>query len=160
MPLKLLLFGKKSGEIHFCVDYRKWNSITIWDVFPLPYIDEALQLVHNGNVFTSFDLVQSYLQLAMAKVNIKKTAFRAGSSGLYVFTHMPFGLSNAGSNICRLIEQCVGDQQFVTFLLYLDDICIFAPDISTRLDWIELVFSWQKEFHLKFKPKSVIYFPD
>ena len=80
------------------MDYRKLNSITIRDAFPLPRIDEALQAVHNCNVFTSFDLAQGYLQLAMAEDDIKKTAFRAGSSGLYEFTHMPFGLSNAGSS--------------------------------------------------------------
>ena len=72
------------------MDYRKLNSITIWDAFPLPHIDEALQVVHNCNVFTSFDLVQGYLQLAMAEDEIKKTTFRAGSSGLYEFTRMPF----------------------------------------------------------------------
>ena len=106
------------------MDYRKLNSITIWDAFPLPHIDEALQVVHNCNIFTSFNLVQEYLQLAMAENDIKKTAFRAGSSSLYEFTHMPFGLSSAGSSFCRLLEQCLGDQQFVTLLLYLDNICI------------------------------------
>ena len=124
------------------MDYRKLNSITIRDAFSLPCIDEALQVVHNCNVFTSFDLVQGYLQLAMTEDDIKKTTFRAGSSGLYEFTHMHFGLSNAGSSFCRLMEQCLSVQQFVTLLLYLDNICIFAPDLSTMLDQMELVFSW------------------
>ena len=57
----------------------------------------------------------------MGEDDIKKTVFRARSSGLYQFTHMPFGLSNAGSSFCCLMEQCLGDQQFVTFLLYLDN---------------------------------------
>ena len=102
--------------------------------------------------------MQGYLKLAMAEDDIKKTAFRAGSSGLYQFTCMPFGLSNAGSSFCRLMEQCLGDQQFVTLLLYLDDICIFAPDVSVMLDQIELVFSWLKAFNLKIKPKKSYFF--
>ena len=140
------------------MDYRKLNSINIQDAFPLPHIDEALQAVHNCNVFTSFDLVQGYLQLAMAEDVIKKAAFRAGSSGLYEFTCMPFGLSNAGSSFCRLMEQCLGDQQFVTLLLYLDDICIFAPDVSAKFDQIELVFSQLKAFNLKIKLKKCYFF--
>ena len=100
------------------------------------------------------NLAQGYLQLAMAEDDIKKTAFRAGSSGLYKFTCMPFGVSNARSSFCRLMEQCLGDQQFVTLLLYLDGICIFAPDVSTMLDQMELVFSWLKSFNLKIKPKN------
>ena len=102
--------------------------------FHLPHIDEALQVLDSSNVFIFFDLTQGYLQLAMAEDDIKKTAFRAGHSGLYEFTCMPFGLSNARSGFCRLMEQCLGDQQFVTLLLYLDDICIFPPDVSTMLD--------------------------
>ena len=125
---------KKTGEIHLCVDYQKLNSITVRDAFPLPRIDEALQAVHSSNWFLSFDLAQGYLQLAMEESDIKKTAFRASSMGLYEFTHMPFGLSNAGSSFCHLMEQCLGDQQFVTLLLYLDDICIFAPTIDDMLD--------------------------
>ena len=134
MPLKLSLSVTKSGEICLHVDYWKLNSITIRDAFPLPHLDEALQVVHSSNVFTSFDLAQGYLQLAMAEDAIKKTTLRAGSAGLYEFTHMPFGLSNAGSSICSLMEQWVGHQQGITLLLYLDDICIFAPDVSTMLD--------------------------
>ena len=104
------------------------------DAFPIPRIDEALQAVHSNNWFMSFDLAQGYLQLAMEESDIKKTAFRASSTGLYEFTHMHFGLSNAGSSFCHLMEQCLGDQQFVTLLLYLDDICIFAPTIDKMLD--------------------------
>ena len=77
--------------------------------FLCPCNDEILQAVHNCNVFTSFDLGQGYLHLAMAEDDIKKTTFRAGSSDLYKFTHMLFGLSNAGSSFCRLMEQCLGD---------------------------------------------------
>ena len=115
---QVVMVWKKSGEIHLCMDYRKLNSITVRDAFPLPRIDEALQAVHSSNWFSSFDLAQGYLQLAMEESDIKKTAFRAGSMGLYEFTHMPFGLSNAGSSFCHLMEQCLGDQQFVTLLLY------------------------------------------
>ena len=155
---QVVLVWKKTGEIRICVDYRKLDSITIRDAFPLSHIDEALEAVHNCNVFTSFDLAQGYLQLAMAEDGIKKTAFRAGSSGLYEFTCMPFSLSNAGSSFCRLMEQCLGYQQFVILLLYLDDICMFAPDVSTMLDQMELVFSQLKSFNLKIKPKKSYFF--
>ena len=75
--------------------------------------------------------------------------------GLYEFTQMPLILSNVGSSFCHLMEQCLGDQQFVTLLLYLDDICLFAPTIDDMLDQIELVFNKHKQFNLKIKPKNV-----
>ena len=116
------------------MDYWKLNSTRVRDTFPLPRIDKGLQAVHSSNWFSSFDLVQGYLQLVMEESDIKKTAFRAGSMVSYEFTHMPFGLLNVGSSFCCLMEQCLGDQQFVILLLYLDDICIFAPTIDDKLD--------------------------
>ena len=52
------------------------------------------------------------------------------------------------------MEQCLGDQQFLTLLLYLSDICIFAPTIDDMLDQMELVFNRFKQFNLNIKPKK------
>ena len=131
---QVVIVRKKSGEIRLCVDFRKLNAISIRDSFPLPRIEEALQAVQAAVWFTSFDLAQGYLQMAMEEADIPKTAFRAGSSGLFEFTRMPFGLTNAGASFCRLMEMVIGDQQFVTLLFYLDDICIFANSADQMLD--------------------------
>ena len=153
---QVVIVHKKLGDIHLCIDYPKLNSITVRDAFPLPKTDKGLQAVHSSNWFTSFTLAQGYLQLAMEEDNVKKTALRTRSSGLYKFTCMPFGLSNAGTSFSHLMEQCLRDQQFVILLLYLDNISIFAPSTEVMLDWLELLFNRLKEYHLKIKPKNVI----
>ena len=155
---QVVIVRKKSGEIRLCVDFRKLNAISIRDSFPLPRIEEALQAVQAAVWFTSFDLAQGYLQMAMEEADIPKTAFCAGSSGLFEFTRMPFGLTNAGASFCRLMEMVIGDQQFVTLLFYLDNICIFANSADQMLDRIELVFSRLKEYQLKIKPKKSFFF--
>ena len=124
------------------------------EAFLLPQIDKSLQAVHSSNWFTSFDLAQGYLQLAMEEDDIKKTAFRAIFSGIYEFSCMPFGLLNAGSSFRCPIEQCLENQQFVTLLLYLNNICIFALSIKVMLEPIELVFNRFKEYLLTIKPKK------
>ena len=123
---QVVIVRKKTREIHICVDFRKLNAISIRDSFPLPRIEEALQAVQAATWFTSFDLAQGYLQMAMEEEDMKKTAFRAGSSGLYEFTRMPFRLKNPGASFCHLMEMCIGDQQYITLLSYLHDICVFA----------------------------------
>ena len=140
------------------MDFRKLNAISVRDSFPLPRIEEALQAVQAAVWFTSFDLAQGYLQMAMEEADIPKTAFRAGSSSLFEFTHMPFGLTNAGASFCRLMELVIRDQQFVTLLFYLDDICIFANSADQMLDRIKLVFSRLKQYQLKIKPKKSFFF--
>ena len=155
---QVVIVCKKSGEIRLSVDFRKLNAILIRDSFPLPRIEKALQAVQAAVWFTSFDLAQGYLQMAMEEADIPKTAFRVGSSGLFEFTRMPFGLTNAGASFCRLMEMVIGDQQFVTLLFYLDDICIFANSADQMLDRIELVFSRLKQYQLKIKPKKSFFF--
>ena len=155
---QVVIVCKKTSEIHLCVDFRKLNAISIRDSFPLPRVEEALQAVQAAVWFSSFDLAQGYLQMAMEEEDIEKTAFCAGSSGLYEFARMPFGLTNAGASFCRLMEMCIGDQQYVMFLFYLDDICIFVETADQMLDRIELVFSCLKEFNLKIKPKKSYFF--
>ena len=122
------------------------------------YIEEALQAVKAAVWFTSFDLAQGYLQLPMDEVDIHKTAFHVGSLGLYEFTHMPYGLSNAGASFCHLMEMCLGNQQYLTFLFYLNDICVFSSSVDEMFDRIMLVFSHFKEFNLKIKPKKTFFF--
>ena len=155
---QVVIVHKKTGKIRLCVDFRKLNAISIRDTFPLPRIEEALQAVQAAVWFTSFDLAQGYLQMAMEEADIPKTAFRAGSSGLFEFTHMPFWLTSAGASFCRLMEMVIGDQQFVTLLFYLDDIYIFTNSAYQMLDRIELVFSRLKQYQLKIKPQKSFLF--
>ena len=61
-----------SGKIHLCMAYIKLNSIIIWDAFPLPNIDKALEVMHNSNVYTSIDLVQGYWQMVMKRLILRK----------------------------------------------------------------------------------------
>ena len=56
------------------------------------------------------------------------------------------------------MEMCIEDQQYVTLLFYLDDICIFVEMADQMLDHIELMFSCLKEFNLKIKPKKSHFF--
>ena len=154
----MVIVHKKLGEIWLCIDFRVLNTITVHDSFPLPHIKEALQAVKAAVWFTSSNFGQGYLQLAMLESDIHKTTFKAGSSGLYEFTHMPFGLSNSGASFCHLMEMCLGDQQYVTLLFYLDDICIFTSSIDEMLDRIGLVLHWLQDFNLKIKPKKSYFF--
>ena len=141
-----------------CIDFRALNAITICDSFSQPQIEEALQAVKVAVWFTSFDLAQGYLHMAMDEADNHKTAFCAGSSGLYEFTHMPFGLSNVGASFCCLMEMCLGDQQYLMLLFYLDNICIFGSTIDEMLDRIAMVFQCLKDFNLKIKPKKSFFF--
>ncbi len=47
------------------VDYRRLNSKTKRDAFPLPRIDESMAALGEAQIFSTIDLVSSYHQVAV-----------------------------------------------------------------------------------------------
>ena len=56
------------------------------------------------------------------------------------------------------MEMCISDQQYVTLLFYLNDICVFTETADQMLDRVQLVFNRLREFNLKIKPKKSHFF--
>ena len=44
----IVLVAKKDGTTRFCVDYRKLNAVTKMDVFPLPRIDDSIDILSHS----------------------------------------------------------------------------------------------------------------
>jgi len=62
----IVLVKKKDGGTRFCVDFRQLNASTKQDVFPLPCINDTLDLLSSAKYFTTLDLASIYWQVKMA----------------------------------------------------------------------------------------------
>ena len=58
----------------------------------------------------------------------------------------------------HLMEMYLGDQQYLTLLFDLDDICIFSSSVDAMLNRIEMVFKCLHYFNLKIKAKKSFFF--
>lgn len=101
----IVLVNKKDGTTRFCVDYRKVNSVTHKDAYPLPRVDDTLDTLSGSNWFSTIDLKSGYWQVEMAPEDREKTAF-CTREGLFEFNVMLFGLCNAPATFQRLMD-CV-----------------------------------------------------
>ncbi|KAK3096184.1 hypothetical protein FSP39_024155 [Pinctada imbricata] len=120
----VVLVRKKSGGLRVCIDYRKLNALTLKDAFPLPRIQDCLDAVSGDCLFSTFDLTSGYHQVPVKQSDQAKTAF-VTKYGLYEYTSMPFGLTNAPATFQRFMEIALSGLQWVTCLIYLDDVVCF-----------------------------------
>ena len=100
----VVLVTKKDGGTRFCVDYRRLNLATVKNAYPLPPIDDTLDMLASKRWFSTLDLASGYWQVSLSPEAWCKTAF-ATHSVLFQFKIMPFGLCNAPATFERLMDQ-------------------------------------------------------
>ena len=117
---------KKDGSLRPCQDYRRINSWTIRNAYPLPLIQELIDKLHGAKYFTKLDLRNGYNNIRIKNGDQWKAAFKT-ARGLFEPTVMFFGLCNSPAtfqmfmnDIFRIIITQDG------ILIYMDNILIFA----------------------------------
>ena len=91
----LVTVPKKNGkEICWAVDYRRLNTITKKDAFPLPNIADNLSRLSGSRIFLALDGAGALHAVPIRCADREKTAFSSPFCQCQ-FIKMPFGLANA-----------------------------------------------------------------
>ena len=140
----VILVPKQDKSLRFCVDYRKLNSVTKRDSYPMPRMDECIDSLGSANIFSTLDCNSGYWQLPIAERDQGKTTFTC-HAGSYKFLRLPFGLRNAPATFQRAMDIILSGIRWKYCIVYLDDIILFSKTRDDHLKHLEEVFRLLKE---------------
>ena len=132
-----LLVSKPDGTYRFCTDYRKLNSVTKPDCFPLPRVDDCVDRVGAATFVSKFDLLKGYWQVPLTQRAKELSAFVTPDNFLQ-YNVMPFGVRNAPATFQRLINHVLAGMPGCE--AYLDDVVLFSSTWQEHLEQIRELF--------------------
>lgn len=138
----VVMTPKKDGSLRFCLDARKLNDVTIKDSYPLPYISSILDNLKGARYLTSIDLSAAFWQIPLSDsddtdgtgTSQQKTTFIVQNRGAFMFKRLPFGISNAGCELQRLVDSLFHHKYGEKIFAYCDDLLIATSTFEEHLD--------------------------
>lgn len=150
-PLHMVV--KKDGKYRLCGDYRKLNSATVPDRYPLPRLHDFTFNLQDKKIFSKIDLQKAYYQIRNREEDIKKTAVIT-PFGLFEFTKMCFGLRNAGQTFQRHIDNILRDLPVFPFV---DDILVSSINQEEHRRDLEEVFKRLRDHGLQINVAKCVF---
>lgn len=117
----IVVFREPDGSIRMCIDLREPNQAVVIDSFPLPHIEEILQLLQRATHFSKLDLASAYHQVPLHVDSHDLTAFIT-HEGLLRFKRVCFGLASAPAAFQQMMHDILRDCKGVQ--CYIDDIIV------------------------------------
>ena len=112
-----------------CIDYRKLNTATRKDHFPLPFIDQMLNRLAGHPHLCFLDEYSRYNHIAIALEDQEKTTFTC-PYGTFAFRRMPFGLCTAPATFQRCMMSMFSDLEKDVLEIFMDDFAVYGSSFE------------------------------
>jgi hypothetical protein len=146
----VIFVPKKDGTQRLCVDYHALNEVTIKNKYPLPRIDDLFIQLCGACVFSKINLRLGYHQLEIWECDIPKTAFVL-RYGLYEYTMMLFGLTNAPAYFMYLMNKVFMEYLDKFFMMFINDILVYSRSEEEHEEHLCLALQklWEHRLYAK-----------
>ena len=143
--------SNSSTQVRWCIDYRRLNSETKVDRFPIGNIEDNLSRLGKSKLFSCLDNSGAFHVIEIAPEDRHKTSF-SSPFNTWQFTRLPFGLAGGPSSYSRLVLQVLRNIPPDVAVAYVDDILIHSETYAQHLTNLDLVFKRYARAGLKLNP--------
>ncbi|GFW76091.1 retrovirus-related Pol polyprotein from transposon opus [Trichonephila clavipes] len=145
---------KSDSTVRPVGDYRQLNSVTEFDSYPMPYLNDFAHALHGKKIFSKIDIFKAFHQIPIAECDIPKTAVTT-PWGLYEYTHLCFGLVNAPQTFMRFMHEVLRGLPFC--FVYLDDILCYSENAEEHRSHLRTIFQGLSSYGLKLNISKCVF---
>jgi hypothetical protein len=157
MASPVFFVKKKDGSLRFVQDYRKLNSMTIKNAYPLPLIPDVISRLSGARYFSNLDIRWGYNNVRIKEGDEWKAAFRT-NRGLFEPLVMYFGLCNSPATFQTMMNELLKEliDEGVVFV-YMDDILIYTKTLQEHRHIVKRLLAILRANNLFLKPEKCIF---
>jgi hypothetical protein len=146
----VLFVEKKGGSKRMCIDYRALNEVTIKNKYPMHIIEVLFDKLRRVSVFLKINLRLGYHQLRIQPTDVPKTSFIT-KYGLYEYTVMSFGLTNALAFFMYLMNNVFLDYLDKFVVVFINDILIYSQNEEEDEEHLRMALQqlWEHQLYAK-----------
>ncbi len=149
----ILLVPKPDKTKRLCIDYRKLNERVILESCPPPIVEECLNQLGKGKIFSCLDLDSGYHQVPLDKDSRKYTAFTT-PLGKFEYKVLPIGLKNAPAHFQNMMYIILKDFINKYVIVYMDDIIIYSSHVDEHYSHLKKVLKRLADYGLRLNFKK------
>ena len=138
------------------MDFRNLNRASDKDNYPVPPMEQLLQMVSGSELFSLLDGFSGYNQVLVSEEDRMKTTFRT-KWGTFAYRRMPFGLINAGATFQRAMDIAFRGLIGRSVVVYLDDITIFSKKRGEHAFHLKQIFERCQKYGISLNPKKCVF---
>ena len=139
-----------------CIDYRKLNTVTRKNHYPLPLIDQMLDKLVGHSHYCFLNGYSSYNQIAITLEDQEKTTFTC-PYGTFAFRRMPFGLCNTPTTFQRCMMFMFSDLVEDAMEIFMDHFLVYGSSFENCLENFETVLQRCKDKNLALNWKKYLF---
>ena len=128
-------------------DYRRLNTLTVRDCYPMRNLFELIDEVSQGKIFTVIDLSQGFWNQELTEDSKPYTAFGVPGLGHFEYNRSAQGLCNSPPAFQRMLDHIT--RGLPGTFVYLDDVVIVSKSHSEHLNQLDKVLQRFKEYGIK-----------